>query len=360
MAAAQLSSPAGGVAALLRYAPDDVLHRTTVVIWVRELKAAGKYLERMLVLGDGEGEREGEREGGGEGDGVGPKLGELRTYSYSGGTLQGHEHLSTEARQAVWVCFVPTATRADKTARVIGFAKLVACEPTGWTTWAEAARHAGSGVSHAEAAQRDRAHSIKTGDQLYLWRLDASSVTRCTPFRVQRAFSAQPGPIPLHLSAKQLVDELPDALLDEMVLTVVPYALTAKRARAQADPAPASPLGLRPSQQSEEGEEESEEEREGEREEEREGEREEEREGVGECDGDGEGTTPPPKKKTSGQRGRQITSELYTPVQRRHIWEKLFRAQQNWNKTHPRNEWRPVPRMRWKQWVLRTAKSKFL
>ena len=347
-----------GIAALWRYAPDDVLRRTTVVIWVRELKAAGNYLERMLVLGDGEGDGEGHGEGDGVVSGVGPKLGELRTYSYSGGTLQGHEHLSTEARQAVWVCFVPTATAADKgkTARVIGFAKLVACEPTGWTTWAEAARHAGSGVSHAEAAQRDSEHRIKTGDQLYLWRLDASSVTRCTPLRVQRAFSAQPGPIPLHLSAKQLVDELPDALLDEMVLTVVPYALTAKRARAQASPAPASPLGLRPSQQSEQSEEGEEEESEEEGKEERE---EEEREGVseGDGDGDGEGTTPPPKKKTSGQRGRQITSELYTPVQRRHIWEKLFRAQQNWNNTHPRNEWRPVPRMRWKQWVLRTAKS---
>jgi ribosomal protein L12E/L44/L45/RPP1/RPP2 len=344
----------GGIAALWRYAPDDVLRRTTVVIWVRELKAAGKYLERMLVLGDGEG-----AQGGGVVSGVGPKLGELRTYSYSGGTLQGHEHLSTEARQAVWVCFVPTATRADKGNRVIGFAKLVACEPTGWTTWAEAARHAGSGVSHAEAAQRDSVHTIKTGDQLYLWRLDASSVTRCTPFRVQRAFSATPGPIPLHLSAKQLVDELPDALLDEMVLTVVPYALTAKRARAQADPAPASPLGLRPSQQSEEGEEESEEEGEEEREEEGEGVGEGVGEGDGDGDGDGERTTPPPKKRKKRQ-GRQITSKLYTPVQRKPIWVKLFRAQQNWNKTHPRNEWRPVPRMRWNQWVLRTAKSKFL
>ena len=323
------SAHARGLASLLRFAPAEVLAATMLVIWARALKAGGTYLERMLVLAEGEceGEGEGEGEGGGEGEGVGAKLGELRTYSYSGGTLQGHNHLATEARESAWVCFVPTATRGDKGGKVVGFAKLVACEPTGWATWAEAARHAGSGISHAEAKLRDRGHPIKDGDELYLWRLEKASVTRCTPFAVQRAFSAVPGPMPLHLSAKQLLEELPDAMLEEMVLTVVPFPLTAKRARGQADPKPGSPLSLRASQQQQRAASESESEGENVGEEEEEGE-----EGAGE--GQGALVSPPPTPPPPFVRQRFNPGD-WTPVQRKGEYAALLREHEQWKADHP-------------------------
>ena len=348
-AAAQVSSVAGGVAALLRYAPDDVLHRTIVVIWVRQLKTELKYMNRMLPelntpLGV---------------DDEDVKRGELRGVRYQGGTLLGHEHLGNEMRDAVWVCFVPCVERGEG-AKVHGFGKLVASTNTRWTSWAEAARHAGSGVTPAEAAARDKKHPVKKGGTLFLWRLDPASVVRLRePIAIQRCYSPTPGPTPLHITAHTLLHTLPAQLLDTMVLTVVPQPLTDHRAKGQQPPAAAAAadLPLRLSQQqaagdeSEEGESEGEEEVGDGEEEVGEGEsaevgegagvgEEEEAAGVG-AEEVGEATTPPPPPPVSRT---DCDWSDWTPVQRKGVYRALLEERRSWLAAHPGKKRAIVPR----------------
>ena len=335
MAAAQ--SPAGGLAALLRYAPDDVLHRTTVVIWVRQLKTELKYMNRMLpALNTPLGVHDED-----------VKLGELRGVRYQGGTLLGHEHLGNEMRDAVWVCFVPCVERGEG-AKVHGFGQLIASTNTRWTSWAEAARHAGSGVTPAEAAARDKKHPVKKGGTLFLWRLDPASVVRLrVPIAIQRCYSPTPGPTPLHITAHTLLHTLPAQLLDTMVLTVVPQPLTDHRAKGQLPPAAAAAadLPLRQSQQADESEGESE----GEGEEE-EGESAEVGEGAGvgeEEEAAGVGaeevgaTTPPPPPPVPMSRPDWGD---WTPVQRKGVYRALVEERRSWLAAHPGQKRAIVPR----------------
>ena len=241
-----VQSMSGGVASLLRYAPDDVLRRTIIVLWVRQLKTEQKYMDLMLASAVDDGPAS---------DAVdeNAKVGELRGGPYRAGTLLGHEHLGEEVLDAVWVCFVPCVRRGES-AQVHGFGKLVESKDTGWTSWAEAAKHAGSGVTPAEAAARDIDHPLKAGGTLFLWRLDPRSIMRLeVPIPVQRCYSPTPGPTPLHVSAWTLLNKLPAELSERMVCTVVPQPLTDVRAQGQRKLKASAELPLRLSQQEQQG-----------------------------------------------------------------------------------------------------------
>ena len=335
------------------------------MVWARALKAERKYIERMLraaerqqqqqaeadappptpapkFLSDSDDEEDtvvssdcgdDEAQQADTADAELHKYGELRSYPYKGGTLLGHDHVASEERHSAWSVFVPTTTSGEggDNEEAVGIGRFCSCEKTAWTSWAQAARHRGSGVSKEEAVLRDAKHPLKPNGSLYFWRLDAASVRRlASPIRIQRSFSATPGPVPLHVTAEVLVTELA-GLAAAAVLCVAPFKLSAKRTAEQQPPAHHEALTLRASQREAEAEGsecESSSECEGS---EGEGSEGEGSEGEGsECEG------------SEGEGSEGVVGSVWTPVQRKGEYRAAVRAQQVWNRTHTHK--RPLPK----------------